>query len=811
MKHLAHISDLAKQTVDEHSCDTAAYAKESLSNIGLGKCAYLAGILHDLGKCTEQFEKYIETVTNPNISKENMPKRGSVNHTFAGVRYLLLNWESFIGEQNNIDVDISSSACESIAYAIGAHHGLFDCINSDGSNGYTHRLEKADILYDEAVENFHTECLNENEISKYAVSAYFEYEKFYEKLLLYGNFEERLQSDEDDVKLNQEMYFYQGVIVRLLTSAVIDADRRDTAEFMQGYKGIDNTTDWAELLNYMEGKLNELDSTTPINIARRALSDICRNKADGGRGLFRLNLPTGAGKTLDSLRFALAYSEKNRCKRIIFVSPLISIIEQNAEVIRRYIKYPEIILEHHSNVIKPKLENEELCEYELSIDSWNKPIIITTLVQLLNTMFSAETTCVRRFSSLTDAVIVIDEVQSVPSNMLSLFNLMVGFLSGVCNSSIILCSATQPNMEYAQRLLPVKAKELVQYDEVLWNAFRRTIIKDAGNRKLDEIPEFIEQIMENADNLLVICNRKDECEFLYNEMKRQYRCFHMSAGMCIEHRRDTMIEIRKCLHNQERFICISTQVIEAGVDISFHSVIRVLAGMDNVVQAAGRCNRNSELSGRANVYTINCTDENLKALSEIQGGKNASISLLNEYKNDSKRFRDDLSSDEAIAEYYRFLYHDMKQGFQDDYVKKLDNTVFSLLSDNEKNYEIAQSNSSESTEYSVVQAFKTAGTFFHVFDQDTVETIVPYGKGKEIITKLFSLKAKFDPNYIREILNEAKPYMVTLYSYQKEQIDKQGGLTKIDNEFEAWVLSDAFYDDNTGVTINKAETNYLGL
>lgn len=194
----------------------------------------------------------------------------------------------------------------------------------------------------------------------------------------------------------------------------------------------------------METKLDQFPQDSPIDRARRAISDQCRQAAQQPGGVFRLNVPTGGGKTLSSLRFALAHARRHRKQRIIFTSPLLSILEQNAAVIRAYIQDDSLILEHHSNLVRTAEDGQKLDERELLTETWESPIILTTLVQLLNTLFSGKTTAIRRFHSLCGSVIVIDEVQTVPSKMLSLFSLAVNFLAEICGATVVLCPPPSP-------------------------------------------------------------------------------------------------------------------------------------------------------------------------------------------------------------------------------------------------------------------------------------------------------------------------------------------------------------------------------
>jgi len=296
------------------------------------------------------------------------------------------------------------------------------------------------------------------------------------------------------------------LLARLLLSAVIEGDRRDTAEFMNGAQfpakreGDELREMWGACLERMEKKLLEFPTESPIDWARRAISDQCRKAAEERGGVFRLNVPTGGGKTLSALRYALAHAEKFGKERIIFTSPLLSILEQNAAVIRGYVQDDGLILEHHSNLIRPK-DGEGLDELELLTETWDAPIIITTLVQLLNTLFSGKTTAIRRFHALCNSVIVIDEVQTVPSKMLSLFSLTVNFLTEICGATVVLCSATQPCMERIAHPIHTPIPDLASCDSALWRAFQRTEIQDAGTKLLDEIAGFAREQLERVELL----------------------------------------------------------------------------------------------------------------------------------------------------------------------------------------------------------------------------------------------------------------------------------------------------------------------
>lgn len=802
MEYLAHIADDGReQTAQAHCRKAAEYAAAALRQVQLACLAALAGLLHDMGKFKEAYRLYLRLAA----AGDPAAVRGSVNHTFAAVRFLLQRYHKQGGDP------IRNLTAELLACAVGAHHGLFDCIDDRRRCGFLHRLEQEDIDYEESLTNYLAQCADLEELDALFAQAAAEVGRCMEKL-------QPLVQDEYGV----EGDFYFGLLMRLLLSAVIEGDRRDTAEFMNHMTypafadGEARAAMWDTLLARMEQKLGEFSCDTDIARARRQISEQCRAFAAQPGGIYRLNVPTGAGKTLSSLRYALAHAKIWNRSRIIFTSPLLSILEQNAQVIRKYVGDDRLILEHHSNVIHTKETAERLDELELLAESWNCPIILTTLVQLLNTLFSGKTTCIRRFQALCNSVVVIDEVQTVPNNLLTLFDLAINFLVTVCGATVVLCSATQPCLEAAAHPLQNADRQIVPYDTALWSAFRRTQIIDSGSRRLDEIPEFVLQVLEDADSLLIVCNRKDEAERLYRALRAgPYRCFHLSAAMCIAHRRQTLQALQNALYalnapgaDHEKVICISTQVIEAGVDISFARVIRLAAGMDSIVQAAGRCNRSGDCPTPAPVHIVQCADENLGHLCEIQMAKDASLQLLEAFRQQPEQYGNDLTSDAAIRYYYRRLYAAMAKGYQDDTVQLNGKyvTLYSLLSDNR---DFADADCPASGRYLLQQAFRIAGAKFEVFDGETTDVIVPYEEGQQIILELGQIDPQRDPAKLYALLERAKPYTVSLYSWQRTKLEKEAHALIPKCGGSILVLQEGYYDENTGLVPEAGQMDYM--
>lgn len=772
------------QTVEEHCRNTARYASD-LKTAGLGHTAFLAGLLHDAGKFTMTFQNYITRA-----AAGETVRRGSVNHTFAGVRLALERWHA------PTCVSYRDMACELIAFAIGAHHGLFDCIGPEGKDGFLHRMTDDHICYEEAGENFLAHCAGWDELDGLFDTA------AEEVTAAVGRCKQYVTSE-------PELRFLISLMARLLLSAVIDADRRDTAEFMCGrlfpQQDADMRACWKNRLAAVEKRLLEMPADTPINQARRAISDRCRASAGRSGGIYRLSVPTGGGKTLATLRYALAAAAQHKKSRIFFVVPLLSVLEQNAAVIRDYLNDDSLILEHHSNVVRTENSSGELDTNELLTETWDSPVVLTTLVQLLNTLFAGQTTCIRRMKALTNSVIIIDEVQSVPRRMLSQFNLALNFLTEVCGAAIVLCSATQPCLEAVDHALRyAEPPELVPCDPALWATFRRTEIMDRRRPEgytTEELAEFVLEIMRREDSLLLICNTKAEAKMLYRALRgADARVFHLSTAMCMAHRIRTLKDIRSCLEQSLRVICVSTQLVEAGVDFSFACVIRVSAGMDNVVQAAGRCNRSGEFGRLCAVYIVNIRGENLSRLKEIRESQLASESLLVSFARDSAAFGGDPASDASIRAYYHRLFADMPRGAQDYPLPEYGTTLFELLSDNRAFGFHCPTYGT----HIVAQAFQTAGSRFCVFEDNTVDVLVPHGDGIELLSDLRSARAQHDLNYRRELLKQAKGFSISLYDYEVKRLAESEGLSGLCGN-TILALSPAFYHEEMGF---EPEGNY---
>ncbi len=794
MKLLAHLLDeddiRKEQSLKEHSVQTAYYASNCLKNIGLKDTAYLCGLMHDVGKATYKYQQYLE---DSYAGKKVI--RGSVNHTFAGVIYILERYHA------NTKKPIECMTSEIISCAIGGHHGIFDCVDLDGNNGFLHRLNKdrSEICYEEAISNCFSHVIDENQIDELFSKAVHEVGICFQKI-------------RQTYKERYLMSFQLGLVVRMLQSAVIYGDRRDTREFMTQRKHSETNVDWKQEICFLEEKLGEFNSNSLLNQVRMSISRQCRDFANRPTGIYRLNVPTGGGKTLASLRYALHHANTYQKKRIIFIIPLLSILDQNVKVIRDYISDENLVLEHHSNIVsekenEEKIDEEKLDLYEVLTNEWGSPIIVSTLVQLLNILFKEKTSSISRMQALCDSVIVIDEVQSIPTKTMAMFNMAMNFLSQYCNTTIILSSATQPELDKLKdwSMQLALQPDMIRLSHEQMEVFKRSEIIDQTNpygMDLEECVDFCEERIQENSSLLVICNTKTEASTLFAKINARkvdnWKVFHLSTSMCQQHRTDKLVitqeelsMLQKNLNKKEentKVICISTQLVEAGVDFSFGCVVRVMAGIDNLAQAAGRCNRSNEYGKYGQVFLINLKNEKLEKLPDISRAKDSTLTVL-----EKKEELGDASliSEQAASWYYESLIDKVKN--EAKYPIKKENFLYLAELLGNKNPYVKEK------DFFLRQPFKTVGKIFQVFEEDSIDIIVPYKEGKDIIEQIRNVSSVyFSIKELEPLLKKAKPYTISIFKYQRENLDKHGLLEMLcDNR--VLVLNEEAYDWDCGL------------
>lgn len=760
-------SDGVVQTVSEHCNNTAILAESYLVDLDLGKAGRIIGLLHDAGKLTSEFDDYINGISNA--------ARGSIDHSYAGAKYLY----------DMAEDDRTEIAGIGLAHTIISHHGLHDWVDNDCRDYFKIRTSKKEG-YDQVLNNLY-EIIGDNDLDKLFSAAAEEWLAAVNRI-----------KPKDKI----EFTYYIGMLERLLLSALIDADRTDTSDFMSNAETLhstDNSKLWYSMNNRMDELLeNFANETGSIPIQRRSISDRCAEFAKHQVGVCKLIVPTGGGKTLSSMRFAIKQCMNFGKKRIFYIAPFMSILEQNSEIIEA-LAGKENFLEHHSNLVAEFDDENEYNAYQLCAERWESPVIATTMVQFLNTLFSGKTSSVRRMHRLSNAVIIIDEVQSVPLKCTHLFSLAVNFLAKVCKSTIVLCSATQPTFEKNKYKIQFdESSEMIGDNNIDFKIFHRADIipmLETYGYDFEEAAEFCKNKFEENNDLLLIVNTKAQALQMYKLMKEQMSdsafIIHLSTNMCPIHRKKRINTLRRLLRRKLPVICITTQLIEAGVDISFSCVVRAMAGLDNAAQAAGRCNRSGEKKRICPVYIINFKNEKLGGLIEIKAAQRITRNIINSSEKD-------LLSPKMQNEYYQQLFSDCSESL--DYTVGDNVTLLELLSLNKNRWEIHKE-----THWELAQAFRTAGKLFEVIDRNTEAVLVPYDKKAENL--IASLNNALTPNEAASLIRKAQKYTVSIYAGTKKALIENGAIYEAYNGII--ILDKRFYNSEYGITAEGSQREVL--
>lgn len=779
--YIAHIreKDDAVQTVKQHCENTASLAAEFAADAGLASMAELAGLAHDFGKMCSDFTEY--------ISGDKRFQRGEIDHSYAGAKFITeLSMES--GDKN------VRWAARLAAHAIISHHGLHDWVTDDGEDYFSKRTnvdERYDEIHRAIEQEFSVEYIN-----SLLIKAAAEYAVINDKL------KNMIHSSVSTKEGAAEYSFWMGCVERFLESCLVDADRTDTADFMEGSERADNSIVpnlWSDMNRRMTERLSAFSGRTDhISVQRQSISDRCADFADHHVGAVRLIVPTGGGKTLASLRFAINYCEKFGMRKIIYTAPFMSILEQNSDEIKA-VASEENFLEHHSNIFAELESAEEFSKQELLCERWTSPVIATTMVQFLNALFSGKMSALRRMHRLSKAVIIIDEIQSLPLKCVYMFNLAVNFLTKICGSAVVLCSATQPRLDNTAYPLSLDERASVTGDySVDFELFRRTnaVAKlKNGGFTYEEAAEFCIDRFRANNNLLLIVNTKSAAAEMYRLLsilnaaeEAPAAMVHLSTNMCAAHRSREIENIRTLLKNNERVICVTTQLIEAGVDVSFNCVVRSLAGMDNAAQAAGRCNRHGKDECR-DVYIIELGEEKLTRLKDISAAQDCSRRVIEAGK------YTDILSPQALSDYFDIYYHD-RTGDLPYPIKdgSTDGTLLDLLSMNAKRTEMQRLSKTPFN-----QAFASAGRLFEVIDNAAVDVLVPYNdEARELIN---DLNGTLSPEELRSKQRTAQKYTVSVYSGMKKQLEANDGIYQLSSG--AVAATTGFYNENLGLVTER--------
>lgn len=793
-------SDYEIQTVQGHLESVSSLAKTFGEKANFQSMAELSGFLHDMGKNTLAFSTYIE-----NAVKETGEPLERIDHSTAGAKYL---YESYYVDfpKNQKDV-ITNIVIEIVGMVILSHHsGLQNFIQIDGTQSdFFRRVCREDLpYYDEVRKTFLDIPGNKEKVEELYQASLKEIEIFSVRI------NKLIQQQKDEKKISQFVFY--GLVMKYVFSCLIDADRTDSRRFDEGdtsdlhpnYQSFFEES-YENLSNQLEEWAKGPDAAKPINKLRAKMSEQCDSLAVVPSSIYKLSIPTGGGKTLASLRYALKHAQHYKKDRIIYVVPYTTILEQNADVVRGIVKHGHMVLEHHANVIDDTVSegepdyygNETRKKIQLARDNWDYPIIFTTMVQFLDTFYAKGTRKVRRLHNLANAIIIFDEVQSVPVKHIPLFNSAVNFLHHFGDSSILLCTATQPSLTKTKYPLLMDANtEMVDNLPDVVQAFKRVNIESKVSPEgwsAEEISNFALAELEEKKSLLIILNTKKAVLNVFEELKDTdgYSVYHLSTSMCPQHRKDILEGMKeRLLIPGEKVICVSTQLIEAGVDISFECVIRSLAGLDSIAQAAGRCNRNADRE-MGIVYIIRAKDEALTRLPEISLGQK----VTEEDVLSRNELVDELLSPAAIQTYFDFFLAKAQREIPMTDAK-LNVPLIDLLDTSQKYFE---SIPKESPKNCMRSMFKTLESHFEVIEAPTTGILVPYGKeGKALITALN--EDIYDYDVLNKLLKEAQLYSVNVYRHTLRQLAEEDLIYPLYNE-GLYALRDDGYHEEYGLSL----------
>lgn len=704
MKYLAHKrneTDGKEQLLKTHLENTAELCSGFAKSIGMEEYGRFLGMLHDIGKYSEAFQK--------RIRGENI----RVDHSTAGAK------------------EAYRLRLLAAVFCISGHHGGLPDIGVKGVS------TNDGTLHDK---------MNREPPRDY--SPWLTEQTGYKQ----GCIKEE----------NPKNYAEYSFLIRFLFSCLTDADFLDTESFMSDGTVIREKGEGPQQMLEMLDRyiLKFADPTRRINRLRvQILNECILCGKNSKESLFTLTVPTGGGKTISSLAFALNYAVAHNKKRVIYVIPYTSIIEQNAEVFRQIVG-AENIVENHSNIDFSCYENSEEMLYRnmLACENWEAPIIVTTAVQFFESLYSNKPGKCRKIHNIADSVIIFDEAQMLPLRYLSPCVFAIWQLVKNYNSAAVLCTATQPSLE---RFFDAFANEKVNISEIcpsaeeLQEEFKRAEFKYDGKLEDDELAAHLTE----CSQVLCIVNKKAHAQKLFSMIGESEENFHLSTLMYPEHRKKTIELIKKRLKEGLPCRVISTSLIEAGVDIDFPTVYRAVAGIDSILQAGGRCNRENKNDCADCIVHIFNTDEIISYQE-----KNVAVA-----QKVIDKFGGKIYLPEAVKMYFDELY----------YYSDLDNTM-------------SVSDSKEIIKQSSKLNFAQVAEDFKLIESNTKTVYILTDESRSLID---NLRAK---SWSKALFRRLQSYAVNMYEYEFKKLDEASAIENIEVSYFVLVNND-YYDEKKGV------------
>lgn len=714
--------EIKYQLLKEHLDNVAGLCEEFINPISSKRIGTVLGYLHDVGKYSEDFQR--------RIRGENI----RVPHADGGAKIL----EEYYADTTNPIYRL-------MTYVVYGHHnGLHDYGTSVQGMCRQLQLPSSDISH------------WKNEIGVLTT-------------IVPQDLHLKLRGTQKEV-VAFTLQFY----TRFLLSCLVDADRIDAQNFPCGeasramLKNVSMDMLKQRYDEYMD-KIKKRASLSRLNTIRNKILKDCLEKGAQKPGIYSLTVPTGGGKTLSSLGFALTHAAIHHKKRIIYAIPFTSIIEQNAQIFADVLGR-EYVLEHHSNYENPYSKKEELIKFQLAQENWYEPIVVTTNVQFFETLFSHKATKVRKLHNIAQSIIILDEIQSLPNKYIKPCLAALNELVENYGCTIVLCSATQPEYHKNKLFLEeVKIQEIIQEPSELFKALKRTEEHYIGAQSIEEIST---KVRENKQ-VLCIVNTKRHARELFNLLDGEVNCFHLSTNMHPKHRKDVLHTIRTLLNEGKPCRVIATQLIEAGVDIDFPIVYRSITGIDSIVQAAGRCNREGKLE-KGNVYVFKPEDNYI--------GKEylARIAAIGEWILNNEKGSLTLNS---ISEYFKQLFDITSQNLDYYHILKLCANGI----ENPKDIRFD---------------FEKISSKFKFIENQGYSLIIPTEEDVNVLLE----QIKFTHS-VKSVIRKLAPYTISIKKYELDTLEEAGALRIVEGSL--LVLDDLkFYDEKLGLVLKEERDDF---
>lgn len=724
------------QTLQSHSVNVGEMAAEFARVFGAQEIACQTGKLHDIGKYSEPFN-------------QRLHGGPSVDHATAGAKIAVERWGNVIGKL--------------MAFCIAGHHAGLANGNGEGDNRSTLKQRLAlqfgaDIP---ALDN-----LWQQEIK----------------------LPQNLSSPPLKADAHHPFFSY-AFFTRILYSCLVDADYLDTEAF---YSNLENKAverggypdlnalqhNFNQFINNFRRRIAQAPEQTEaekrnaaLNRLRSEILEHAVEQAAQPQGLFTLTVPTGGGKTFTSLAFALEHAKQHGMRRVIYVIPFTSIIEQNAAEFRKAFGElgEQAVLEHHSTFDDDKLQDEATKDkLRLASENWDVPIVVTTAVQFFESLFADRSSRCRKLHNIAGSVIILDEAQMLPLNLLLPIMQAIKELAQNYRCSVVMCTATQPAVQAENGFYRgfENVREIAPKPTALFDKLRRTTVQHIGTQTDADL---LAKLAEHPQMLVIVNNRR-HARSLYDQAKHLDGTFHLTTLMCAKHRSQKLDEIRGRLKNGDPCRVIATSLIEAGVDVDFPLVMRAEAGLDSVAQAAGRCNREGKRPSENSFVWIFAPEEQWKAPPELAA--QAAVMRLT-----ADSFSDDLLSTQAVAAYFAELYQLKGSELDNKKILKMHND----------------------TGQSLDFPFQTIADKFRMIESHMQPLIIPFdGEAENLISSLRHA------DHIGGLLRKLQPYTVQIPEKALAALYKAGRIEPINEknfgkQFYTLIGLD-LYDDVAGLS-----------